>query len=229
MKKEQIYLLLEEKMLEYPDYRDIPIRGVEEPFVAIGHGPTLTSRQDDSDMLPFTNDVVYVRETVFNKLKQAGDILATKYPDMQLEVVYGYRALEVQRAHFEYHKKRLAPRYNNEEDLIMATQRLVAVPEVGGHPAGAAVDIQILQDGKPLDFGTKIKKFVSDAYTFSPFISEEGWKNRQLLRRTLMAVGFAPFDGEWWHFSYGDREWAKYYDEPAALYEQVLFSDLRTT
>jgi D-alanyl-D-alanine dipeptidase len=34
----------------------------------------------------------------------------------------------------------------------------------------------------------------------------------------MVAAGFAPFYGEWWHFSYGDREWAAVYGEPAALY-----------
>jgi D-alanyl-D-alanine dipeptidase len=37
-----------------------------------------------------------------------------------------------------------------------------------------------------------------------------------------MRQGLAPFDGEWWHFSYGDREWAKYYEEEAAaIYDQT--------
>jgi len=100
---------------------------------------------------------------------------------------------------------------------------LIAVPEVAGHPAGAAVDIQMLRAGKPLDFGTAIWEFVPDSYTFSPFVSRGAWTNRLLLRRTMMQAGFAPFDGEWWHFSYGDKEWAKYYDKAAAIYDQVEF------
>jgi D-alanyl-D-alanine dipeptidase len=72
--------------------------------------------------------------------------------------------------------------------------------------------------------GTPIWDFVSDSFTFSPFIDKEAWRNRQLLRRIMTAVGFAPFDGEWWHFSYGDKEWARYYAERAAIYEQVTFT-----
>ncbi|QQR69366.1 MAG: hypothetical protein IPI58_01405 [Alphaproteobacteria bacterium] len=40
----------------------------------------------------------------------------------------------------------------------------------------------------------------------------------------MTSVGFAPFDGEWWHFSYGDREWAKYYGRSHAIYSQIAFS-----
>ncbi|MDR3125675.1 MAG: hypothetical protein LBU20_01195 [Candidatus Nomurabacteria bacterium] len=29
--------------------------------------------------------------------------------------------------------------------------------------------------------------------------------------KPMMSQGFAPYDGEWWHFSYGDREWAAWY------------------
>jgi D-alanyl-D-alanine dipeptidase len=48
-----------------------------------------------------------------------------------------------------------------------------------------------------------------------------------LLRSVMLQAGFAPFDGEWWHFSYGDREWAYYYKKKYALYSQVSLSSLK--
>ena len=42
-----------------------------------------------------------------------------------------------------------------------------------------------------------------------------------ILRKIMLEVGFAPYDGEWWHFSYGDREWAYYYKKYKYLYPQV--------
>jgi hypothetical protein len=51
--------------------------------------------------------------------------------------------------------------------------------------------------------------------------------NRKMLRDAMMAEGFAPYDGEWWHFCYGDKEWAFYYKKDKALYNQVYsFEDL---
>jgi len=56
-----------------------------------------------------------------------------------------------------------------------------------------------------------------------PRISKDAWHNRQILRLWMMTAGFVPYDGEWWHFSYGDREWAKYYGMPNAIYNQIAF------
>lgn len=108
--------------------------------------------------------------------------------------------------------------------------RLIAVPSVAGHPTGGAVDVVIVDKNSntPIDFGSKIYDFkTKDCYTFSPYISEEAKKNRMLLRNAMMSQGFAPFDGEWWHFSYGDKEWAFYYKKDGAIYTQKQLSEVK--
>jgi zinc D-Ala-D-Ala dipeptidase len=222
MKMPNVYRLLEEKMLSYPDYSAIPVRDKDEQFVVIPSGENLRAKQIGNDMRAFTGDKIFVRQTVLKKLEQAAEILKSYDSTLELEVVYGYRALEVQRELFEKYKTKLQDQYSGNE-LLAAVHRLVAVPEVAGHPAGAAVDIQITSKGQVIDFGTDMHEFVPNTFTFSPFVSKTAWENRQLLRRVMMGVGFAPFDGEWWHFSYGDKEWARYYRQGCALYSQVGF------
>lgn len=222
MKRQDIYRLLEEKMLSYTDYASVPVKPTNAPLVPIPTDTNLAARQIDADMLAYTGEKVFVRQAVLRKLEQAAELLTAQDKKLQLEVVYGYRAFEIQKQLFEKYKAELSAKYSGEA-LLAAVHRLVAVPAVAGHPAGAAVDIQIIKNGKPLDFGTKIHEFVPDTFTFSPFISKEAWNNRQLLRRVMMRVGFTPFDGEWWHFSYGDKEWAKYYGKQAAMYQQLNF------
>ena len=222
MKKQDVYRLLEEKMLGYTDYVDVPVGPVDEPLVPIPDSCNLVARQIGTDMESYTGGQIFVRYGVLQRLEQAAKLLSEQDTNLQLEVAYGYRTLEIQKRLFEEYKIKLEPEYEGEA-LLAATHRLIAVPEVAGHPAGAAVDIQITKNGKPLDFGTKIHEFAPDTFTFSPFISKEGWNNRQLLRRVMMQAGFAPFDGEWWHFSYGDKEWARYYGKLAALYWQMDF------
>ena len=56
---------------------------------------------------------------------------------------------------------------------------------------------------------------------FAPGITEEQRENRLLLRRVMKEQDFAPFDGEWWHFSHGDREWAALSAAPLAKYQQI--------
>jgi D-alanyl-D-alanine dipeptidase len=62
------------------------------------------------------------------------------------------------------------------------------------------------EKGIPLDFGTPMHALEKNSYVFSPFISDKATLNRKLLRHIMQSSGFAPYDGEWWHFSYGDRE-----------------------
>ena len=100
----------------------------------------------------------------------------------------------------------------------------IAVPIVSGHPTGGAVDAAIYDanQNKILDFGSEILDYSTTmCYYETDNISEEAKKNRKLLRKMMMSEGFAPYDGEWWHFSYGDKEWAFYYDKEKSLYNQV--------
>lgn len=222
MNKEPIYQELRNNMLDYNDYADIPVFENGERLVPITPGRNLAATQYRTEMLPYTGEQIYVRTFVASKLSQAATNLARKDPSLSLEVCYGYRPPSVQQANFDKQKMTLENQYEGRELLAM-THRAVAVPEVAGHPAGAAVDIRIVKDDEPLDFGTDIWDFSNDSYTFSPFISEEAARNRKLLRSAMLGVGFAPFDGEWWHFSYGDKEWAKYYNQPIAYYGQLEF------
>ena len=220
--KEQIYQLLEEKMLTYTDLATVNVQDCGEPLVPIRETVNLTTTQIDPDMLTITGKEIYVRETVAKKIGQASLSLAKYNSDLRLDVVYGYRSLNIQETLFRKFKDELANTYSG-IDLIEATHRLIAEPSVAGHPTGGAVDIQITDTGTPLNFGADIWQFDETSYTFNPFITKEAWQNRLLLRRLMIGEGFAPFDGEWWHFSYGDREWAYTYGLEAAIYEQIPF------
>lgn len=222
MNKEQIYAELEQHMLDYEDYADVPVIENGERLVPIEPSSGLYATQYRTEMLRYTGEQVYVRSFVASKLTRAAAILTSKEPALALEVCYGYRPLSVQQANFEKQKITLETTYSGKELLAM-THRAVAVPEVAGHPTGAAVDIRITREGEAIDFGTDIWDFSKDSYTFSPFISQEATRNRKLLRSAMLGAGFAPFDGEWWHFSYGDKEWAKYYNQPIAYYSQLEF------
>jgi D-alanyl-D-alanine dipeptidase len=228
MKKAEVYELLEDKMLRYSDLASQAVVPSGEPMVGVLETPNLSVKPIDPDMAKFTGNEIYVRKSVAERLGEASLTLTSFNADYRLQIVYGYRALSIQTAKYQKIKQGLTDEYADME-LMEAVHRMVAVPEVAGHPTGGAVDVQIAQGGKLLNFGTKILEFVPDTYTFSPFIDREAWFNRQLLRRCMTSSGFAPFDGEWWHFSYGDKEWATFYNQPNAVYEQIEFSSLQNT
>lgn len=218
--KDKIYGLIEEKMLTYSDLAEIPVIGIDEPLVPIIESKNLSVNQIDPNMLAITGEDIYVRQSVAKSLGRASLKLADYDNNLKLNVVYGYRSPAIQRTLFEKYKKQLSSSYEG-KILVEATHRLIAEPSIAGHPTGGAVDIQITSSDKPLEFGTGIWQFCEDSYTYSPYISKEAWLNRGLLRRLMITEGFAPFDGEWWHYSYGDREWAYQYNEQNALYDQI--------
>jgi len=222
-----VYQLLEEKMLKYADYANVPVVEVEEVvlFEAVPQQGVLRVEHLDTEMSELTGGTIYVRRPVVDLLYWAGQELKNLDRTLTLKVVYGFRGLELQTKLFEAAKAALAEQYSDENELIEAAHRQVAVPSVAGYPTGGAVAVEMLRDGLPVDLGTPIMAPSSDAFTFSPFVSRAAWEHRQLLRRAMMAAGFAPYDGEWWHFSYGDKEWARFYRKPGALYDQVSFLD----
>lgn len=72
--------------------------------------------------------------------------------------------------------------------------------------------------------GTRIADFFDPEkiQTYYSHLTALQHTNRLWLRNLVMSQGFAPFDGEWWHFSYGDKEWAAYYSRQAAIYGPIL-------
>ena len=59
----------------------------------------------------------------------------------------------------------------------------------------------------------------SISLTASKTISAEAQKNRKIMNRALSAVGFVNYPAEYWHWSYGDRNWAYYKKQAHAIYD----------
>lgn len=233
MDKEAVYALLEDKLVLYRDLVGVPVADCGEKMVALAQ-TDLAFLPFDKRMEQYTGKDVYVREGLVQVLQKAQAALNKILPGHVLQVFYGYRHLEVQRNFYADVRseaiERLGSRYGADFDEMMLKEivhRFVAVPEVSGHPTGGAVDVCVLDpDGHMIDMGTARHENSKDSYVFSPFIGKTAWDNRQKLRFAMMQAGFCPFDGEWWHFSYGDREWAFYYKKDRAIYAQIEFSSL---
>ncbi len=166
---------------------------------------------------------VLVRKTVAEKLQNVQSQLAPH--GLQLMIVEGYRKPHYQE---RYYLKQLLEEYQKDPSLdfdilIERAARCVALPSVGGHPTGGAVDVTIAREGKELPMGCGIADFsdVEAIPTFSPKATAQEAKNRLLLLGAMVEEGFAPFYGEWWHFSYGDREWAFFYGHAHTLYAPI--------
>lgn len=168
--------------------------------------------------LPFykrieTNMPILVRAKVATMLKNAVLLL----PDeISLQIDGGYRSPKVQEILWNNRVKELG--------LIKATS-LVSNPYVNksipGHTTGGAVDISLLDKNmKEINLSAPFTKYYDEQELYSKKITKEAQKLRLLLYKAMLSAGFAPCDNEYWHFSYGDEKWAKYYNKKP-IYNQI--------
>ena len=166
-----------------------------------------------------------IREKVYSMLLEASLLLPE---NLNLVVIDGLRSLEIQKKSWDAAFNHFQKEYPNEsfESIDNRTALVVARPlPLANHNCGGAVDVYLVNnDGGVLDMGTEIVA-VKDGYKktmmFSSEITKEQINNRSILRETMIKVGFVYYPGEWWHYCYGDRMWAVYYDKKDCFYGPV--------
>lgn len=152
----------------------------------------------------FTHSVLYdTLRTIYlplsnaRKLLRAQKFLKKENPELRLIVWDAARPLSVQRK-----------MYNKVSHTRYAAY--VAKPNRSGlHNYGCAVDLSICdKNGKLLDMGTPFDYFGATAgirdeagFVRKGMLTQKQVDNRKLLRKVMMAVGFRPILGEWWHFN----------------------------
>ncbi|MBL4694409.1 D-alanyl-D-alanine carboxypeptidase family protein [Candidatus Gracilibacteria bacterium] len=171
-----------------------------------------------------------VRKGAMERLLKARDELESLRSGLRLKIFYAYRALEVQQdlyASAVVKARSLFPNRPVDWQLQYA-HVLSAKPEVAGHPTGAAMDITLfdLETDQDVDMGVPVYREAYRAagrkiYTESPEITGLAMENRLFLREIMSSAGFAPFSGEFWHFSFGDCEWAAKLGKSEAFYGQL--------
>ena len=170
------------------------------------------------------DEIFTLREGVVARLTSAASYLPDGY---KLGIGYGYRRLSVQQRIFEKVLAQIVLANVDvvSTDLLEMTHNFIAVPEVSGHPTGGAVDVTLVTiDGDQLDMGSPFLDITAEEVQMSwndAILNDLQLENRAMLLDEMFRAGFAPFAGEWWHYSYGDREWAAYYDKPNAIYRQI--------
>ena len=197
----------------------------KEKFVFIpAEGDLVFGRYEGLSDMAEKNPLLPVRKTVYQKLLIVGEKLKAGDPNYKLQVAYGFREMRSQQKYFEEVKEMFKDEFSDELALYERVHERIAVPTVAAHPTGGAVDVAIYDGAKDriLDFGTAIDDLTTDRVRYdAEGISDEAKANRKLLRETMMGEGFMPNDLEWWHFGYGDKEWAFHNKIDKALYNQV--------
>ncbi len=164
---------------------------------------------------------VYVRSSVAKRLNRAAQYLPGRF---KLVLRAGHRPVAVQLKLLqslvdEYTRKH--PGATPEEALEHA-RTFVSDPslKLPPHCCGAAVDVDVRDAETDLlmDFGCQINTDSEIAFLHSDKISKQQRQNRMMLLEAMLRAGFASLPSEWWHYSYGDQNWAFFYKKDRALY-----------
>lgn len=120
------------------------------------------------------------------------------------------------------------------EEKVEFMSKFVATPikdedRAPAHTTGGAIDLTILDaNGNELNMGTGFDAFTqntrTDFYETDECIgypdAEEIRRNRRLLHNIMVETGFYNLPSEWWHYGYGDKNWALLENKPV-LYRGI--------
>lgn len=159
-----------------------------------------------------------LRKTVANMLYKASDSLPNGYKFLIWD---SWRPFALQKELFEVYSKDIIKIFHIEdmdkEEQIKFISQYVADPIKDeeyppAHTTGGAIDLTLTKDGKELDFGTGFDSFSDKTNTtwFENHNEDSVIKdNRRFLYYTMINVGFTNLPSEWWHYEYGDQNYAK--------------------
>ncbi|MCM0583347.1 M15 family metallopeptidase [Weissella diestrammenae] len=173
---------------------------------------------------------LYARRSVQQRLYEATKLLPTGY---KFVVFDAWRSVSTQAALFHSLNRKLAidhPDWSLNK-LRQATLETVALPsrdqhKPSPHNTGGAIDLTIVDaTGLVLDMQSPFDDITShssaaflEQRTDLSAIEIQARDNRRLLYNIMTTVGFTNFSNEWWHFDYGNQNWAFCSGEDYALY-----------
>lgn len=179
-----------------------PCEDIDEPLVPITQVPTLDAYARLGILPPRT---LQVRAEVADRIHR----VHTSLPDdFGLLVLDGWRSLDEQRALIDYYG-----RYGVTQHYVASVDQDSMRPP---HATGGALDVTLTWKGIPLALGTGYDNFTHAAH-FRAFEATDGVvrRLRRLLASAMLAEEFAPYEYEWWHWSYGDDIWSYEQGRPA--------------
>lgn len=168
--------------------------------------------------LPGSSPQLFLRQSVAEKIVDVAESL----PDsLSLVLIDGWRSYETQQFLYNRALAHFRAIGHSQKQIEQEMTGFVARPSrdpdrPAPHYSGAAVDLTLADGRNWLEMGTDFDDFTDQAwldyYESKEDLSEQALlarSNRRKLKHVMEQAGFAPNPSEWWHYSYGDRTWAR--------------------
>lgn len=218
------------KQYENYDFIDSPLVQVENSKridIAMQY-PALGFRNSESRCL--------LRKEVAEMLQKVAKLLPDGY---KFRIWDAWRPFELQKELFVSYSAKLIETFNLANETIIEQEEFVEnyvarpisdkkLPPA--HTTGGAIDLTIVgPEGKELNMGgefdsfdlsTRAGYFETDTVNEIPN-ADKIRKNRRLLYNIMLDAGFTNLPSEWWHFEYGDKNWA-YVTKKPAIYDGIF-------
>jgi len=109
----------------------------------------------------------------------------------------------------------------SKEKVIKEVSKFVAPAQgkfVSGHMTGGAIDLSIIRNGQRLPMKSKKLTYEENALSSQSKLPKYIQVNRQMMFNALLKSGLSNYPKEYWHWSYGDIQWAKRKKKKVAIY-----------
>jgi D-alanyl-D-alanine dipeptidase len=166
------------------------------------------------------NRIAYARKTVAEMLKKAKRYLPE---GITFVVRDAWREKTRQEGVLKHFTKKFATENPDwDKKRIMEEVYKFAAPadgsEASGHLCGASLDLRLIRNGRRLPMKSGKLTYQENAKSHQPKLPKYIQKNRMMMYDALKKAGFANVDNEYWHWCYGDVEWATKTGSKIAIY-----------
>lgn len=159
-------------------------------------------------------DKCYLRKVVYDKLLEAANYLPKGY---SFKILDAYRPFELQNELYNTYYKRIVDEFDlhtySKEEKDRFINNFVALPnknEAPAHTTGSAIDLTLVKDGNDIDMGCSFDEFSGRSYTNYYMEKDKSiHNNRMILYNCMIKAGFTNIDTEFWHYDYGNKNWAE--------------------
>lgn len=166
-----------------------------------------------------------LREGAFERLLQAEKLLQEINPDLTFKITDSFRPISLQKQYFDKIMALFAAQGLSGDELYNRATQAVADPNCHPpHSTGGTLDLTIYNvvTHQSLNMGSVLDDVENPvAKTFYPGTPPEARANKLLLYSVMTQAGFVNSPSEWWHYSYGDQQWAIRTGKSRAIYDTM--------